>query len=86
MNDSQSHQDPYTNKDFWVRHLSTKTRMELERGSLDFDDLRLEFEKEFRIVMTPSRVEACRQALLELLGYESGQAKDLNQGELFNLS
>ncbi|MFQ5864709.1 MAG: hypothetical protein ACE5IW_05710 [bacterium] len=86
MNNNEKCQDPYSNKEFWIRQLNTKSPSELEACLLEFDNFAAEIEKEFRFVMSPSRAEVCRKALVELLRSETKRTKNSNQGELFNLS
>lgn len=86
MSDNEKYPDPYTNKDFWIRQLSTKSRSELEACLLEFEDFAAETEKQLRLVMSPSRADICRKALVELLRFEARRTKNSNQGELFNIS
>ncbi|MFQ5769532.1 MAG: hypothetical protein ACE5HX_03280, partial [bacterium] len=67
MNSNNRFQDPYSKKDFWINLLSTKSHSELEECLNNFDRFTFDLEKEFRIVMSTSRAEICREALLDLL-------------------
>ena len=84
MNGNGKFQDPYTNKDFWIKQLSTKTRSELEFCITEFDRFAAEVENEYRIVMSPNRAKICREALIELINNETRSNRNANQGELFN--
>ena len=83
MNSNGKIHDPYCNKDFWLRHLSNKSLEELETCLNNFDQFTLEMENEFRIAMSASRSENCREALVELLRLSNRQATNANQGDLF---
>ncbi|MFQ5604336.1 MAG: hypothetical protein ACE5HS_13795 [bacterium] len=83
MSSNGKFQDPYCNKNFWSQQLSPKSYAELEACFADFDQFAAEMENEFRIVMSASRREICREALLELLKSAARQAHNTNQGELF---
>lgn len=71
------------NKDFWERHLNTKSRSELEVNLRDFDQFISEMESELRIVLSPNRAEICREVLLELYKLANQPGKNARQGELF---
>jgi hypothetical protein len=86
MNTDEKYLDPYSNKDFWIKQLSTKSRSELEGCLLEFDRFAAEVENEYRVALSPNRAQVCREALEELLKSETRRTKDLNQGELFNCS
>ncbi|MFQ5822899.1 MAG: hypothetical protein ACE5JB_02465 [bacterium] len=84
MTNNGKFRDPYANKDFWLRQLSTKSRSELEVCLVEFDRFATQMEKELRLVMSPSRAEVSREALVELLRSETRHTINSNQGELFN--
>ncbi len=84
MNSNGKFQDPYCNKNFWLHQFSSKSYSEIEECLNDFDRFACEIENEFRIVMSSSRAEQCREALFELHKLAHKRVNITNQGELFD--
>ena len=77
-------QDPYCRKEFWRSQLERKAPRELERGLAAFEEFLREMEAEFRVAMSSGRREACRETLEALVQENLRQARNVNQGELFD--
>ncbi len=76
-------QDPYCRKEFWINQFYTKSKNELEECIREFTRFSTQLEVEYRLVMSVSRADVCKQVLEELLRKKNSVYKNKNQGDLF---
>lgn len=83
METNGNFQDPYCRKEFWINQFCTKSKNELEESIREFTHFSTQLEAEYRLVMSVSRADVCKQVLEELLREKNSVYKNKNQGDLF---
>ena len=75
--------DPFCDRDFWREQLGTRSLSELQEYIENFEYFSESMEREFRFVMSVSRAEACREAVMDLIQQKMAESGDSRQGDLF---